>query len=99
MPVQPKTIRNYVTTSGKEPFEDWLQALIAADDTPGGHPPEAAIPRPARLSLWLTGSSGLVRPALRYRPGRRRPAGQELLGSLAGGRRPLCRLCCRLDRN
>ena len=27
MPVQPKTIRNYVTTSGKEPFEDWLQAL------------------------------------------------------------------------
>ncbi len=27
MPVQSKTIRNYVTTSGKEPFEDWLQSL------------------------------------------------------------------------
>ena len=27
MPVQPKTIRNYVTPTGKEPFEEWLRSL------------------------------------------------------------------------
>ena len=27
MPVRPRTIRNYITSSGKEPFEEWLQSL------------------------------------------------------------------------
>ena len=28
MPVQPRSIRNYVTPAGKEPFEEWLQSIV-----------------------------------------------------------------------
>lgn len=28
MPVQPKSMRNYVTPADKEPFEEWLQSIV-----------------------------------------------------------------------
>jgi putative addiction module killer protein len=27
MPIQPRSIRNYVTPTGKEPFEEWLESI------------------------------------------------------------------------
>ena len=27
MPVQPRSIRNYITPTGKEPFEEWVQSI------------------------------------------------------------------------